>query len=179
MIKKSLFIILFLFSYTFAAADKLEYEKATYTGETFYGDPHGRGTMNYNDGETYSGQWKFGLEHGRGKVEYKNGDVYAGQWKEGRQNGKGVYTYAGGAIYTGMFLDGLFEGEGVLEYADGRKFVGTFKDDYKYEGKMTLDDGTIVEGIYPKEGKTDGKYNITYTDGSTDVWTYENGEFVE
>ena len=69
--------------------------------------------------------------------------------------------------------------KGVLEYADGKKFVGTFKDDYKYEGEMTLVDGTIVEGIYPKEGKTDGKYNVTYTDGSTDVWTFKNGEFVE
>ena len=78
-----------------------------------------------------------------------------------------------------MHKDGLSEGKGRLEYADGRLFEGTFKNDRRYEGILTLNDGTTMEGIFPKDGKADGKYNITYEDGSKEVWTFKDGEFVE
>ena len=51
-IKQILFILFFLSS-SIALADKLEYDDGTYVGETFMGIPHGKGIMEWIDGDTY------------------------------------------------------------------------------------------------------------------------------
>jgi len=73
-IKQILFILFFLSS-TIALADKLEYDDGTYVGETFMGIPHGKGIMEWIDGDTYEGSWIHGDRVGKGKFETADGDM--------------------------------------------------------------------------------------------------------
>lgn len=174
-------ILLFLISFISnqAFSDYLEYERATYEGETFYGEPHGRGKMEFLDGEIYTGQYKFGYRHGRGEVIWSDGASYKGEFKNGTLDGKGTFTYAEGHVYVGEFKEGLFHGKAEVTFTDGDKFIGTYKNDYRYEGKLIKPDGTIIEGKYPENGKADGEFKFTYADGTVELFNFKDGEIIE
>lgn len=41
------------------------------------------------------------------------------------------------------------EGHGIMTFANGSKYEGEFKDGaYNGEGRITQDDGTVIEGIW-------------------------------
>ena len=82
--------------------------KYKYEGEyNTEGQPEGRGTARWPDGEMYEGEWRAGQKEGRGAITHPNGDVYDGEWRAGKKEGRGICTLASGAIYEGMWKDDL------------------------------------------------------------------------
>lgn len=72
--------------------------------------PHGEGTMTYEDGSTYTGAWDTGLRQGTGTLTRKDGITYTGQWDLDQPNGKGDinipaanYKYSGTDYIREMF----------------------------------------------------------------------------
>ena len=74
-----------------------------YNGELLSGNPHGHGTMNFNNGEKYEGEWDNGYFK-KGKFTYSNGDVYEGEWAMFLRNGFGTCLYADGHKYEGIWV---------------------------------------------------------------------------
>ena len=89
---------------------------------------HGKGKMEYDDGDIYDGEWKEDEKHGYGEsVEYweegtygednKKKLVYKGEHKYGYKNGKGVGMYYNFDFewikYEGDWVDDVKEGRGI------------------------------------------------------------------
>ena len=53
----------------------------------FEGEPDGEGVLNLLDGSVYVGTFSLGLKHGKGRMEYANGEVYDGGWMFDRYSG--------------------------------------------------------------------------------------------
>ncbi len=82
-----------------------------YIGEFENGDFHGNGKLTFqiidkNNQLEYEGQWKHSNPHGTGTMIYQNGDKYSGGWSEGKQHGKGTYTFKDGTSYEGLWEHG-------------------------------------------------------------------------
>ena len=45
------------------------------------------------------GEWKNGVRHGKGHIDFANGDRYTGDWVKNKYKGKGVYIFSNGARY--------------------------------------------------------------------------------
>ncbi len=84
----------------------------TYTGELEDGEPHGQGTMYYNDGSTYEGNWNHSIKEGYGEYRWNNGDVYRGNWEGDTMSGYGTIIWADGTVYEGSFSNGIMHGRG-------------------------------------------------------------------
>ena len=104
----------------------------------------------------YRGPLADGKSHGKGSVEWKNGDVYEGDFRNGSRTGKGKLTFSDGAVYVGSFYRGEMM-EGKFTYPDGGCFEGPFnfggRDESWYAsgnpaplGKFTYPDGSVFEG---------------------------------
>jgi len=150
-----------------------------YTGDLF--DPgifksvmrHGRGLMEYLNGEKYDGEWKMNQRHGHGVMTYKNGDVYTGNWENDKKNGsgniiyhngekiivnwkddsvfgKGTKYYVNGDKYLGNFwLNGMRNGEGTYFYKNGDQFIGNWFNDLKNgNGKIIFDNKYNATGVW-------------------------------
>ena len=52
--------------------------------------PHGKGTLNLDNGEKYEGQWEDGIRNGFGSYIFVNGNKYVGEWKDDLQNGQAL-----------------------------------------------------------------------------------------
>ena len=181
ILKKFIFLfILSIFSASLSFADVMEFEFGTYSGESFFGQPHGRGEFAWNEGDSFSGQWVHGSREGRGKQIFEDGSILVGMYKDDLPNGKGKFTFTNGNVYVGNFKDGLFDGKGTLTYADtGGVFAGEFKKDKRTgEGTMTLADGTTLTGMYVNDAG-EGVHIATYEDGTTEELLLKNGELVE
>ena len=65
ILKKFIFIFIFsIFTPSLSFADVMEFEIGTYTGDSFFGRPHGRGEFVWNEGDSYSGEWVHGNRYG-------------------------------------------------------------------------------------------------------------------
>ncbi len=49
--------------------------------------------------EHFQGQWKDNKCHGKGQMDYANGDKYTGSWVEDKKTGQGVYMFDNGNRY--------------------------------------------------------------------------------
>ncbi|MEM8526734.1 MAG: caspase family protein [Bacteroidota bacterium] len=73
---------------------------------------NGSGIYIFPDGKgRYSGNFKAGRPHGKGKVEYSNGDRYEGQLIDGKLSGKGIYYYRSGKVTEGYWKNGSYTGK--------------------------------------------------------------------
>jgi len=45
------------------------------------------------------GQFKDNKRHGKGQMDYADGEKYTGDWLQGNQTGQGVYMFANGERY--------------------------------------------------------------------------------
>jgi hypothetical protein len=72
-----------------------------------------------------------GERHGRGVLQYANGDLYDGEWNCNKKHGKGCYTYANGAAYLGEYKNGKMDGKGTYCFVDNAVYDGDFKEDVK------------------------------------------------
>jgi hypothetical protein len=46
------------------------------------------------------GEMKDGKKHGKGKMDFANGDSYTGIWVDDKKTGPGLFTSPGGTTYT-------------------------------------------------------------------------------
>ncbi|WP_297132222.1 hypothetical protein [Terrisporobacter sp.] len=132
---------------------------------------NGEDTVRYPNGDIYKGQIKNGLREGLGTCYFYNKDMYEGIWKNDKMECVGKYVFADKSFYSGDFKNGCKEGIGVYQcsdykyigqyYADRKGRVGTFhlpNDEYL---KVIIENGTIVEGTYLRDGKKEEYiYNI-------------------
>ena len=56
-------------------------DKGIFTGEVRYGEPHGNGRIEYDDGRIYEGKWSEGRYHGNGRLTFVGGDTYIGDFR--------------------------------------------------------------------------------------------------
>lgn len=125
---------------------------------------------------TYDGEFKDGKIHGRGRIEYSNGNIFEGELENGAWiNGKlttASYKYEGGFIYDKEKNVNNRHGKGQLVYSDGEVINGIFANG-KLHGytKVVKPNGDTIEGTY-RDGKPDGEVTI-----ATKRYTY-NGKFV-
>ena len=71
----------------------------------------------------YSGERNDGkLRHGKGRLDWPNGDFYEGEFKDGLRSGHGVYSCKGGKhTYEGGWRLGKRHGEGEENWPNGQK----------------------------------------------------------
>jgi hypothetical protein len=88
-------------------------------------------TVIYEDGSIYVGEIVNGKKHGRGKLNYSNGDRYEGVFVNDIIDGYGILTN-GNIIYTGEFSVGVKCGKGSQMTRDGKyKYDGQWNNNLK------------------------------------------------
>lgn len=94
--------------------------------------PHGKGKMEFQNGDWYSGHWFKGKLHGYASAKilvdgnsqsYKD---YTGEFQNGKQHGQGKFTWPDGEFYDGEWQYGLFHGHGIYGTPDGLSVSCTF-----------------------------------------------------
>ena len=126
-------------------------------------------------GDCYTGQLCpiTSQQHGRGVMQYANGESYAGEWQNGLQHGQGVMCYNGGR-YTGQYVQGERCGMGVWEGEIGDKYEGEWKAGLRSgKGKEWLNDELIYDG----EWADNARHGYGVAQSAAGGWRYE-GEWV-
>ena len=128
------------------------------------GEPHGKGILEYKDGNTYYGHFDKGIQEGLGFWEYSENDAssrryFAGNFQKNKFNGngslvwrdglyygefnddsiagKGLRMWASGVITRGLFINGVQSGYGIAYYTDGAKYEGNFEKNRR-QGRGTI-----------------------------------------
>ena len=162
----------------------------------------GRMIKKYSDGSSYDGECREGKYNGYGKIVYPDGTSYEGMFKDGSPVGmeRNYMAYSelvniGKQTKTFVF-DNLANKKGVasLVTAAGVKIMvremasvevtcyGKFKDDIMTAGKVTVSDGTWLEGFFEDgvliqgRGKTVDKYGTVYTGEIKNGFPHGKGE---
>lgn len=100
-----------------------------------------------SDGDPYeyTGPVRNGEPHGRGTARYPNGDRYDGDFVDGKMQGRGVYTWPSGARYEGDWLAGQMHGQGTYRFRTGKVYVGELRDSKMHGyGREYGSDGTLL-----------------------------------
>lgn len=92
------------------------------------GEPHGRGTVTWENGGKYDGEWVDGKANGHGIMNYGNGDKYKGGWKDGCRFGQGTHHFKDGGVYEGQWCNAAPDGQGKMTLKNGSHYEGTWKD---------------------------------------------------
>lgn len=131
----------------------------------------GDDVIRYVNGDIYKGEIKNGIREGLGTCYFANKDRYEGMWKNDKMDCVGKYVFADRSFYSGDFQNGCKEGIGVFTcddykyvgqyYADRKGRVGTFHLKDNAYLKVIIENGTIIEGTYIREGMTEEYiYNV-------------------
>ena len=91
------------------------------------GQPHGRGTQTFANGDVYIGEFKHGAKHGWITVEWAGGDRFEGMYEDDLKHGKGTYYFA-----DARWRSGGGKGSGLPK---GNKVSGLWVDDEFQDGK--------------------------------------------
>lgn len=89
-----------------APNEAIRFSQGTYTGDLDNGEPHGRGTMDLNNGDHYEGEFRQGFFEGTGTYTWANGDRYRGGFRSGEMHGEGRFVTASGDILEGRWESG-------------------------------------------------------------------------
>jgi hypothetical protein len=134
------------------------FHQGTYKGQVNKnGDPHGKGSIYWLNGDISIGKFKNGKLNGKGKYTWKNGSIYQGEFKDNEINGIGKYF--NGDLYIGYFKEGKKEGKGKYYWnleknSNGDWYEGEYKEDKKNGyGKMYWKDGKYFEGQWKNDLK--------------------------
>ena len=171
-----------------------------YVGDKKNGIPHGYGKWNGRDDlETryflffYEGEWFEGKRHGTGtnssisfgdKAEDNTTHIYVGDWVNDKRHGMGVSVLEMPAIgtieYEGEWADNQKHGYGVetMEGVLNTIYSGNWKDGKKH-GRGTEDCSFFgkQEGRWVN-GKMDGLFKVTDTNGRVMNYMYSQGELL-
>ena len=147
----------------------------------------GRGLFEAPDGSKYEGDFKVGRFSGKGKLIWPDGENYDGDWKDGNPNGKGIYNFINGDVYDGEFKNGEKSGSGKFTHGpgdwEGDVYEGEFKNDQRSgHGVITFGSGEFKGEKYDgqwKDDKRNGKGTYYFTDGTSFMGTWKDGECVE
>ncbi|KAL9188905.1 hypothetical protein ACHAXT_011395 [Thalassiosira profunda] len=149
----------------------LRYLGGIYKGGIKHGKPHGKGKIEWEDGEFYDGEWRDGKAHGEamnvlangcvyegefehdrhgwGIMKWPSGQVYEGEWVRGKQHGRGTMTSANGDVFAGQWRDNERHGRGTMKYTSGEVYVGEWEDGEEHgKGTLKFPTGEICEGIW-------------------------------
>lgn len=88
----------------------------------------------------YHGPFDEGFPHGKGEIQYQNGDRFSGNFAHGLPE-KGTWVYANGDVFEGS-VDADAKGTAWLK--NGAKIEGSFRDGYLIVGTVTGADGTVT-----------------------------------
>lgn len=173
---------------------------ARYEGDFLAGKPHGRGILQFANGNKYLGHWDDSYRqgegrlvfaegheykgeflrnafHGYGVMTYANGDRYEGQWAQDRPHGEGSYFFKNGQRYEGEFREGRFHGQGTMFYADGARLDCRWEQGVPLQGDVKS--RQEIAGAFDRncnlEFCQDGTGNYTYSDGSRYLGEFFNG----
>ena len=128
-----------------------------YKGESLNRLPHGKGVLNFPDGEKYVGEFKKGQIYGHGKITWTDGAYYEGRFINGLKHGHGEEVPSLGGKYVGNFKNDLYDGLGTLTYRNGSVYVGEFKEGNPHgTGRIVEVGGKTYNGEW-KEGKMNGQ----------------------
>ena len=171
-----------------------QFSNGTYTGDLVRGEPHGIGTMHFDNGGWYIGEWKNGsfsgygtakivnkdgrvyegelqngVYHGKGTLRKENGDWYTGQWEAGKMtgSGSGKNTFESGAFYEGEYLNGHRHGQGTYHYDTGSVYTGQWSEGKRTGvGTMEYSNGGWYTGNWLDDEKTgQGKAKMVQSSG--------------
>jgi hypothetical protein len=147
----------------------------TYNGD-FNADGlrHGRGTLEWANGDKYDGQFWNGMRHGVGKLMFADGSEYDGWWRYNRMDGHGTRRFPNGNLYVGNYSDGRRNGNGRHIFANGDQYVGIFKDDAMHgAGRYYFKNNESFEGAFNR-GRKEGRGKYQWSDGTIDIIGYVN-----
>lgn len=151
-------------------------DASVYTGDAEGGIAHGKGIMEYTNGNVYEGFVKGGFPNGMGIMRYKNGNVYDGEWADGKQNGQGTMIYKDrNAVYDGMWTDGKENGHGIMKYANEEVCEGEWKKGKLIRGKYKYANGNAYDGEWQDDEKN-GQGTMEYANGDVYEGTWEDGD---
>ena len=107
-----------------------------------------------NDGQKLSGKCVKGdCKNGLGNATFSDGSKYSGNWVGGNRTYGKFFGKSEKTTYTGTWSGGLKNGNFTVVDNKGTKSFGKFV-----------------------SNKRQGKWSVTYSDGSTNVKTYNNGK---
>ncbi|KAL7548917.1 hypothetical protein ACHAWF_017909, partial [Thalassiosira exigua] len=147
-----------------------------YDGEWVDGKANGHGIMNYGNGDRYEGGWKDGCRFGRGTHHFKDGGVYEGQWRNAAPDGQGKMTLKNGSHYEGSWKDGKWHGTGIVRPVNGGEWEGTFRMGKCTVGTLRRPNGELEVGRYDSVNPDDVKEGVWWSIDRRSIWIVEEGQ---
>jgi len=156
--------------------DAVTVDGGRYCGSLMDGKLHGRGVLEWDNGERYEGEFENGRFSRTGRLQLASGETYEGEFRAGLMHGRGRMTLIDGTIYTGEFRDDYFNGRGRMEMPDGRLYEGSFKNgNYhglgRYQEPRSTYEGEFKDGLYWGQGV------LTFDDGRKYTGAFNRGRF--
>jgi hypothetical protein len=146
-----------------------------WTGECVAGRVHGKGTIDYENGNLFRGSFENGKENGEGTFYSAGGDRYKGGFRDGKEDGLGTIDFVSGDKFVGQFKGGKMNGRGTYYWDNGNQHEGEYKDDMRHgQGKFIWADGRQYDGEY-RNDKRNGYSVYTRPDGSRYEGSFRNG----
>ncbi len=142
-----------------------------YEGDFVNGKRTGKGTLKFANGNIYEGDFVNDMPHGKGTLKFANGDIYEGDVVNDKMTGKGTYKFASGTSYEGDFVNGMPHGKGTLKFANGDIYEGDFVNKDKSTLKFAND---VIYQVDFENSMTTGKGTVKFANGDI----YE-GDFVD
>lgn len=147
-----------------------------YNGDWVDGKANGRGVMNYGNGDRYEGSWRDGHRYGRGSHHFCDGGVYDGEWRNAAPDGLGKMTLKNGSHYEGMWKDGKWHGAGIVRPANGGEWEGTFTMGKCTIGTLRRPNGELEVGRYDSVNPDDVKEGVWWSIDRQSVWIVVDGQ---
>jgi len=147
-----------------------------YSGEWQDGKANGHGTMDYASGDRYEGHWKDGTRFGHGTHYFKDGGVYSGQWRNATPHGNGRMTLKNGSHYVGSWKDGKWDGPGIVRPVNGGEWEGSFELGKCTIGTLRRPNGELEIGRYDSVNPDDVKEGVWWSIDRQSVWSIVDGE---
>lgn len=132
---------------------------------------HGKGRMEYTDGDVYDGTWDAGQRSGQGTCVYAAGGSYDGAWKRNKHHGQGKMTYGGQgkgpapptAAPAGAPAVPPAPAAANVSSRWVEEFDGSWKDGLRHgEGQLRYSDGALLKATWTK-GKLDPASSMLLT----------------
>ena len=160
-----------------ATPDAITPDGGRYYGPLVDGKLHGRGRIEWVNGNVYEGEFANGLPSGAGRLSFGNDNLYEGQWREGLMSGRGELRYHNGNRYRGEFVRGEFQGKGRFENASGDVYEGDFsRGEFSGTGRYARKDGARYEGQF-RDWQFHGRGTFTEAGGEVYEGDFSRGEF--
>ena len=147
-----------------------------YEGDWADGKANGHGIMQYGNGDRYEGGWKDGCRFGQGTHHFKDGGVYEGQWSNAAPHGLGKMTLKNGSHYEGYWKDGKWHGNGIVRPVNGGEWEGTFHMGKCTVGTLRRPNGELEIGRYDSVNPDDVKNGVWWSIDRTQIWVIEDGQ---